>query len=91
MLPRKADMINLPLFITHIVLTFLSLVAIIFLYKYRKMLLDENSELNISMRARSSRMFTYLRFSIPVIIVGFILNALNSMLNIVVIILRGTS
>jgi len=78
----------MPLFITNIALIFLSLIAIVFLYKYRKILLDENSELNISMRTRSSRMFTYLKYSIPVIIAGFILNAINSLLNVVAIILH---
>jgi len=91
MLSAKIDMINMSLFITHIILVSISLVAIVFLYKYRKMLLDEDSELNVSMRTRSSRMFTYLKYSIPVIAVGFILNALNSLLNIIVIILRGIS
>ena len=77
------------LLITHSLLITLSLIAIVFLYKYRVMLLDENSELNATMMARHSRMFVYLKYIIPVIIVGFILNILNSLLSIVAIALRG--
>lgn len=81
--------INMSLLITHTILIALSGVAIIFLYKYRAMLLDKNSELYTTMMARYSRMFVYLKYSIPVIIVGFILNILNSLLNIVTIALQG--
>ena len=76
------------LLLTHIVLVLLSVAAILFLIKYRKVLLDETSNLSVDIQARAPKMYVYLRYSIPIIIVGFVLNISNSLLVIMLVILR---
>ncbi len=76
------------LFIMHIGFVFLFSAGIVFIYKYRKMLLDENTELNTFMRTHWPKMFVFQKNFGPVIIAGFVLIILSNILNIIVLVLK---
>ena len=77
------------LLITHILICLLSIGAILFLYKQYKNLRKENSKLQIFWLKRSPKMFTFMKYGLPVVIIGFVLILLANVLEIILLILKG--
>ena len=80
---------NIGLAMTHI----LGVVAFSYgtfgLYRYYKTLTNPSSELFAHWVSHSPRFLTYMKWFIPLILIGFILNTLNSSLALLLILVNG--
>ena len=58
------------------------------LYRYYKALIDCNSELSAHWANRSPRFLTLMKWFIPLMLLGFVLNVLNSAVALLLIFLK---
>lgn len=74
--------------ITYVVVCFLACSAAIFYIKYNIKLRDCDSDLYKNYIAKHPSLYRYMRIAVPVMIAGFVMIMLNSLLGIVTTIIK---
>lgn len=74
----------------HIILIIFSTVMIVFLRRYRKDLVTNDSAINIFWKNYSINVLRFLKYFIPIIILVFVLNIIDSVIVIVITIISNT-
>lgn len=77
------------LIIFYIIAAIVFSTGIIFLVKFYKNLRDSNSDLHTEWVSARPTFFVFMKYAIPVVIMGFSINVISSLTHIILILMNG--